>query len=106
MKSKNITKRQLLTVTLVGSVVFYAIISLFISFLHNPHEDPTCFHDDCPACRWEKQSQEKPVDYYALLCSISIPGDCFAGLIDIENSYLPFQELFISYPSRSPPFYS
>ena len=92
--------------TLVGSVLFYATISIFISFLHNAHEDPTCLHDDCPACRWEKQSQENPVDYYGLLCALMNPGDYFAGLIDIENSFLHFQELFIKYPSRSPPFLS
>jgi hypothetical protein len=106
MNNSNIAQRKLLIATLMGSVLFYAIISLLISFLHTPGEDPTCFHDNCPACRWEKQSQESPIDYNAQFSSHTVHEDSFAGLIRLENSFLHSQELFISYPTRSPPFIS
>ena len=103
---RDVKRKQGLMLTLIGSVLFYTIISLFVSFLHNRHEDPTYFHDDCPACRWEQQSQENPPDYYAISHFITAPGDSFAGFIIPDTPHICSQELFKKYPTRSPPYTS
>ena len=96
-------KNHSLTCTLVAIVFFYTFVSLLSSFFHHAHEDPTCFHDDCPACRWEQQSQENPFGSFAIVQSIVEPGDYIAGLVIYEPPYIDSQGLFDRYPSRSPP---
>ncbi|KPJ48890.1 hypothetical protein AMJ40_06675 [candidate division TA06 bacterium DG_26] len=100
---RSVRKEELVTVCLAGGILLYAIVSLFSSFFHNPHEDPTVFHDDCPACRWEQQSQENPFDSTMSVHSLAAPGDSFAGLAVIEIRHIRSQGLFNTFAARSPP---
>ena len=87
---------------LISFLVCYIFLSLFIDFFHD-HEADWSFHDNCPACQWEKQHQDDHSEFQTVL-------EYFTDVLNRpvqntiqETSSFQNQTETIYYLSRAPP---
>lgn len=80
----------------------YVSVGLAVPFLHD-HDFECRFHDDCPACHWQIQSQEDNTTHQAILDGLSRPF-ILIGYLSDETAATPLAEVYFSDNlSRAPP---
>ena len=70
--------------------------------MHN-HEEDFEFHDDCPACIWESQSQSDFSEVLSFINSILNPIEQIIFYTDLEETLQIQFNIHESQPSRAPP---
>ena len=91
-----------ITFLLISFLSCYVFISLFVDFLHN-HEEDYCFHDNCPACQWQKQHQDDHSEFKTILEYFTDVLNTPIQNILQENSYSQNRVEITFYFSRAPP---
>lgn len=86
-------------------LMHYLFIGLSCSLFHN-HEEDFKFHDTCPACQWEVQSQNPDTALTDInnLLEIQIAG--YTHLIPSFDTTIHSQTPIKDHLSRAPPFSS
>ncbi len=83
-------------------LLLYFVISSFSSAFHN-HEEDFSFHDDCPACIWESQSQSDFSEVLSFINNILNPVEQIAIFIDFTEIHRIHDTVQESHFSRAPP---
>lgn len=102
-KMKILHKKNITYISFLIILVYYAGISFSIEFLHNSHEDPTKYHDNCPACNWERQLQDTSQTISSAQVCEQI-HQTFVRFLLIPEECLNFHSIILANPlSRAPP---
>ena len=83
-------------------LIIYFFISSLSSVFHN-HEEDFSFHDDCPACIWELQSQSDFSEVLSFINSLLNPVEQIRFYVDFEETYRIQYTIHDSRLSRAPP---
>lgn len=83
-------------------LITYIFVGLFCSLFHN-HEADLKFHDNCPACQWEVQSQNADTSLYEVGQIIQLQSTVCEKNILISIHLLQSQTLVENHASRAPP---
>jgi len=83
-------------------LLLYFLVSSLFGLLHN-HEEDLTFHDDCPACIWESQSQSDFSEVISYINSILNPVEQIAVFTDCEETHTIQLHTQESQLSRAPP---
>jgi len=81
----------------------YLIVSLGAFFFHN-HKPDFSFHDNCPACQWQVQSQEDFSQASAILDALDSPLYFIEYCFLSQSVNLPWKQVSFPHFSRAPPF--
>ena len=99
---KTAFKLSLRTLLLVLLLSNYATICSISCLSHN-HEFDGSFHDNCPACQWDTQSQAENTSVNAVLEGYHDPL-VYLGQVPLIQSHLFIKQTFLSSNfSRAPP---
>ena len=94
--------RALILLLLLGN---YSAVCLVTCVSHN-HEPDFNFHDNCPACQWQVQSQQDDTYTNVILDALLDPL-IFVGHTPIVRSIiLTKKDFVINNLSRAPPYFS
>ena len=83
-------------------LINYLFIGLFCELFHN-HEADLKFHDNCPACQWEAQSQNADTSLSDVGQIIQLQSIFCENNILISIYFLQSQTLVENHASRAPP---
>jgi len=89
-------------IIIVGLLLHYVLIGLVVGLLHN-HEEDLKFHDNCPACQWEIQSQSRDTALLDVVHLLQLHQDVSTHLTLSHDSIIQSQTYFDNDPSRAPP---
>ena len=88
---------------LLTLIIFnYMGVCIGSSLSHN-HKPSTTFHDDCPACQWEIQSQEDFFEVTDILDKLANPLNMIGYGPAISIHFVSPQEFVCDHFSRAPP---
>ena len=88
---------------LVGILlVNYVAVSLIVCLSHS-HDPDNRFHDNCPACQWQIQSQEGSGEARAILDALQRLLSFSSIKLYIASFEITHQALLSSHQSRAPP---
>lgn len=94
--------RKYLQKFLLPFLFLYFIISSFSSIFHN-HDENFEFHDDCPACIWESQSQSDFSEVLSFINNLLNPVEQITFFTEFEETLRVQNAIQDSHFSRAPP---
>jgi len=98
--SSKIFLRNMLVVLFVGH---YVAVGLFAYFCHN-HEPDFSFHDNCPACQWQVQTQNDDTSISTVLDALIDPLVLLDHTPLIQSIVLTKQDFQNNHFARAPPY--
>jgi len=100
---RKLARKKISNISFLIVLVYFSSISILVDFLHKPNEDPTKYHEDCPACIWARQLQDTNQTTSATQVCEQM-HKTFVRFILIQEEDSNFQSIILANPlSRAPP---
>jgi len=90
---------------LILLLLHYVFVGMVCGLFHN-HEEDLVFHDNCPACQWEVQSQNADTALSDINDLLKIQIAAYAMFDTSFDTILQSQIHIEDHPSRAPPISS
>lgn len=87
---------------ILSVLMHYLVVGLIVGLFHN-HEEDLRFHDNCPACQWEVQSQNPDTALWDVNHLLEMQTAVYTQLISSCNTRIQSQTLSKDHASRAPP---